>query len=148
MMRILAVASGGGHWIQLRRLARTFGYHDVAYVSVNKDYSAEVSPCRLYTVNDANRWNKFGVMMLGLRLLCIVLKERPHVVISTGAAPGFLALLFAKCIGAKTIWIDSLANVEQMSLSGRLAQRYADLWLTQWPELESPSGPYYRGTIL
>ena len=34
-------------------------------------------------------------------------------VISTGAAPGYFAMRFAKWLGRRTIWIDSIANVEQ-----------------------------------
>jgi hypothetical protein len=33
------------------------------------------------------------------------------------------------------VWIDSIANAEQISLSAKLARPYADLWLTQWEEL-------------
>jgi len=147
-MKILAIASGGGHWTQLRRLACAFDGHEVVYVSVTHAYADEVAPCRLCVVNDANRWNKIGVVILAIKLIRIVMREKPHIAISTGAAPGFLALVLAKWRGARTIWIDSLANVERLSLSGRLVHRYADLWLTQWPELELPGGPYYRGAIL
>ena len=73
---------------------------------------------------------------------------RPDVVISTGAAPGYFALRLGKLFGARTIWVDSIANAEEMSLSGRLAQRYADLWLTQWPEVAKRDGARYEGRLL
>ena len=70
------------------------------------------------------------------------------VVISTGAAPGFFGLAFGKLLGARTIWIDSMANVEELSLSGRQVRRFADLWLTQWPHLARPDGPRYEGGVV
>ena len=76
-----------------------------------------------------------------------MLRERPDVVVSTGAAPGYLALRCAKLLGARTVWIDSVANVEELSLSGRIASTKADLCLTQWPHLAA--GPVgYEGSVL
>ena len=64
------------------------------------------------------------------------------------AACGYFALRFAKLMGARTIWLDSIANVEELSMTGRLVRPYADLWLTQWPELARPDGPYFQGAVL
>ena len=47
-------------------------------------------------------------------------------------------------MGARTIWIDSMANVDKMSMAGRLARRYSDLWLTQWPHLGVAGGSLLR----
>jgi UDP-N-acetylglucosamine:LPS N-acetylglucosamine transferase len=133
--RILAVASSGGHWAQLRRLQPAFEGHDVAYLTTDPGHRSEVHPARFYCVGDANRWSKLGLLRSGLAILGVMIRERPAVVVSTGAAPGYLALRCAKLFGARTIWIDSLANVEELSLSGRLASTKADLCLTQWQHL-------------
>ena len=145
--RILAVASSGGHWVQLRRLTPAFAGYDVAYLTTDEGHRAEVAPARFHTVNDASRWNKFALLLSALRILWVVLRERPHVVVSTGAAPGYLALRCAKLLGARTIWVDSVANVEELSLSGQMASRQADLCLTQWSHLaDGPVG--YEGAVL
>jgi hypothetical protein len=44
--------------------------------------------------------------------------------------------------------VDSIANAEQLSMGGLLVRRYADHWLTQWPELASSNGPRWEGSIL
>jgi hypothetical protein len=51
-------------------------------------------------------------------------------------------------LGKKAIWIDSVANVEKLSMSGKLAGHIATLWLTQWEHLAKPKGPHYGGAIL
>jgi UDP-N-acetylglucosamine:LPS N-acetylglucosamine transferase len=145
--RVLAVASSGGHWIQLRRLVPAFAGHDVAYVATDRGHRAEVAPARFYTVRDANRWNKPALLLSALKMLWVVLRERPSVVVSTGAAPGYLAIRLGKLLGARTVWIDSVANVEELSLSGRMASTQADLCLTQWPHL-ARDGVQYRGAVL
>lgn len=146
--KVLAVASGGGHWVQLLRLAPALADFDVVFVGVNESYGTQVSTRKFYKVNDATRWNKFGLLKMALQLAWINWKEKPDVILSTGAAPGYLAIRLGRLFGAKTIWLDSIANVETLSMSGAMVGTHADLWLTQWPGLEKPAGPFYRGSVL
>ena len=147
--KVLAVASGGGHWVQLQRLRPALDGFDVAFVSVSRLYADDVRGHRFHVVRDVTRWDKVGVIVLAMQLVWILLKERPAVVITTGSAPGFFTLALAKVLlRAKTIWIDSIANCEQMSASGMRARRFADVWLTQWPHLAAPGGPAHFGAVL
>ena len=146
--RVLAVASGGGHWVQLLRVAPAFADLDVAFVTVSDVYQSQVEGHRFYSVSDATRWNKLGLLWMGCRLAWVIAKERPDVIISTGAAPGYFSLVLGKLMGVRTIWIDSMANAERLSLSGQKIGRHADLWLTQWPHLAAPEGPHFLGAVL
>ncbi len=148
MKKILAVASFGGHWIQLRRLAPLFDRHNTTYVSTEKKLEKTVSPCDFYAVIDAAKETKLKLLWLGCCALFILLRVRPDVVITTGAAPGLIFLLLGKVIGSKTIWLDSIANAEELSLSGKLAKRWADLWLTQWSDVAERTGASYLGRVL
>lgn len=147
-VKILAVASGGGHWTQLMRLRGAFAGHDVAYVGVKEIYRQDVASHRFYAIPDVSRLHKFSIFGSVGMLLMILIREKPMVVITTGSAPGMLALRLGKLLRKKTVWIDSIANVEKMSLSGMKARKYADLWLTQWPHLEEEDGPHYMGSVL
>lgn len=147
-MRVLLVASHGGHWVQLRRLAPAFTGCDVRYVTTHRQLEDEVTPAPLSAVPDANLDNKLAVARLAIFMFFVVARHRPHVVVSTGAAPGFFALMFGKLFRARTIWIDSIANAEQLSKSGLRVRPFADLWLTQWPHLANERGPHYRGSVL
>lgn len=143
--KILAVSSSGGHWSALLRLAPAFEGHEVVYVTTQKDSQRQVASNRFYVIPDANRDKLLRLLFLMISVLYIVLRERPDVVISTGAAPGYFALRFGRWVGARTLWLDSIANAERLSLSGKIVEPYADLWLTQWPHLATPKGPFYRG---
>ncbi len=146
--RILAIASGGGHWVELRRLLPAFEGHKIIFATVDSFYRHEVGCQKLYVVEDATRWNKIKLVKLALQVIVLLLRERPEIIVSTGAAPGYFALRLGKFLGARTIWVDSIANVGELSLSGRLVGKYADLWLTQWPHLAHPGGPEYKGSVL
>ena len=85
---------------------------------------------------------------MGLEILKIIWKEKPSVVISTGAAPGLLAIFFGKIFGARTIWVDSIANVEKISMSGRIASFLVNLNMTQWPHLAKSSKIIFKGNVI
>jgi UDP-N-acetylglucosamine:LPS N-acetylglucosamine transferase len=147
-MKILGVSSGGGHWVELIRLAPAFEGHDIAYATVSNAYRREAGAARFYSIRDVTRWDAWRWPQTIAKLLWIFLLERPDVVVSTGALPGYFSLRLAKWFGAKTVWLDSIANVEELSMSGKRIGKYADLWLTQWPQLARADGPFYRGTVL
>lgn len=159
--RILAIASSGGHWVQLRRLRPAWEGCQVSYVSTSASRKEEVlreaadksaPPTSFFVVVEASRWEKFKLVRQFLQIIKILLQVRPHVVISTGAAPGFFALRFGKLLGARTIWVDSIANAEELSLSGKKVGVCADLWLTQWEHLAITNGvnkaPRYEGKVI
>lgn len=155
--KLMVVASAGGHWVQLLRMRKAWIDLPVVYVSTEPGLAAivkqmaheEGTPApRFASVIDANLSEKIRLVRQLLEVFWVVLRYRPDVIITTGAAPGYFALRFGKLIGARTIWIDSMANAEELSKSGREAGKYADLWLTQWEHLAQSEGPHFMGSVL
>src|SRR6056297_1357537 len=154
---VMAIASAGGHWVQLMRLRPAWAGFRVTYVTTDADFhqavrqhaeqDGEPTP-DFHTVTEANRWQKWRLIKQLLGVAFILIRCRPDVVLSTGAAPGYFALRIAKLLGAKTIWIDSMANAEELSMSGKRIGKHADLWLTQWEHLAKSEGPKYLGSVL
>ena len=102
-----------------------------------------------YQIRNATRRDRLAFAVLAVQLARILRKERPEVVVTTGAAPGLVALVLSRWLcGSRTVWIDSIAAAERLSMSGRLARRVADAWLTQWQHLARPEGPHYWGAVL
>ncbi|GGG28293.1 oligosaccharide biosynthesis protein Alg14 [Pontibacter amylolyticus] len=146
-MKVLAIASAGGHWIQLLRLMPAFEDNEVIFISTHKSFSDTVKGHDFFVVPDASRWNKLRLIYMGFVMLKLLLRIKPDVVITTGAAPGLMGILAGKILGARAVWIDSIANVEQISLSGRIALLFADRTYTQWPNLAS-NKVYFNGNVL
>lgn len=154
---VMAIASGGGHWVQLCRLIPAWDGCNVTYVTTTEGFRDQVMATAkergqprpaYYVVTEANRWQKLKLIRALLRTVFILLKVRPDVVITTGAAPGYFALRLGKILGCRTVWIDSIANAEALSLAGQKAGGHSDLWLTQWEHLASENGPRYEGAVL
>jgi UDP-N-acetylglucosamine:LPS N-acetylglucosamine transferase len=146
--RILAVASGGGHWVQLLRLRTAFAGAEVHYATVDASAAEMVYPAPVHLYPDANKDTKIKLALAALRLLVIVLTVRPDVVISTGAAGGYFAIRFAKMLGARTLFVDSIANARQLSVTGQMCRGVADRVISQWPEVARQSGTEFWGSVL
>jgi len=146
--KVLALSSGGGHWVQLLRLRPAFHESDLIFATVRAEYKADVPGCEFRVIHDGNRSTKLALIQSAVSIVILLICERPDVVITTGAAPGYLAVRIARLLGIRTIWIDSIANAEELSMSGKNAQKWADLWLTQWPHLAKPCGPYCIGNVI
>ncbi|RFZ95820.1 oligosaccharide biosynthesis protein Alg14 [Mucilaginibacter conchicola] len=144
---VLAIASIGGHWVELQRLSPLFKEHDVTYISNTRNMDTKVKGSKHYYVPDANKDRKLDLIKCFFAVLRRVILLKPRVVITTGAAPGLMGIVVGKILGAKTIWIDSIANVEKLSLSGRIALKVADRVYTQWEHLSNDK-IVYSGNLL
>jgi UDP-N-acetylglucosamine:LPS N-acetylglucosamine transferase len=147
-LRVLAVSSGGGHWDELMLLRDAFAGHEIFYATTIAGLLERDGVTNGILLHDCNR-NRIGdTVKCVIQAARTVRRLRPDVVVSTGAAPGLFCLLFGWLTGARTIWVDSIANAERVSMSGRAAGRFATVWLTQWRHLAHPRGPEYAGELL
>jgi len=163
--KVLAVSSSGGHWVQLMRLRPAWDDCKAYYLTTESAYVTDVinyaderglDQPEFFTTVLASRWTKLKLLRQLFEVLYVVLRVRPDVIISTGASLGFFAFKAGRLLGAKTIWVDSIANVEEMSLTGKKVKNSSDVWLTQWQHLstgkdettDSIKKPQYWGASL
>lgn len=146
--KIFAVASIGGHWVQLLRIAKPMEKdYEVVYLCTHPKCATMVEGRKFYLIEDFSRWDAWKMIPSFFQLLRIVRKEKPDAIITTGAAPGLMCLLAGKILGRKTIWIDSIANVQHLSASGRIAAKFATRVYTQWKDLATDK-IVFAGNIL
>ncbi len=147
-IKVLAVSSSGGHWLNLMHVREALAGCEVVYATTNRDYCSYVGDNKFYVIPEVSRWQKLKIPFVALKIFKLVRDIKPDVVITTGALPGLLALISGRIMGAKTIWLETFANCGELSMSGRIAGRFASLWLTQWPHLARENGPLYKGRIV
>ena len=149
-LRICLAASGGGHLTELLAISDSYSQHEIFCITTVPVVQGKLREFgHVYVVGECNR--NYPLRVLKVLWLCakIIFKNRPDVVISTGAAPGCIVCFFGKILGARIIWLDSIANVDKISLSGRMVRYIADLFLVQWPELASKyKHVEYAGTVI
>lgn len=146
--RLLAVASGGGHWIQLMRMRPAFTGFDVVYVSTLAGYEGMLDGAPIHIVSDSSRFDPRPLIPTLLTAMRIFRKHRPRVVITTGSAPALPFLMLGRLMGCRTLWVDSIANSERLSTSGRIARRLATQVLSQWPDVADKEGVECWGRVV
>ena len=132
----MLVASSGGHLVELLELASAYDRESRHWVTFDK-LDAHVllaGESVVYAYSPTNRHigNLIRNCFLAFRLLA---QLRPDAVITTGAGVGVPFIYAARLLGIKAIYVESLARIERLSLSGRLVYPMTSHFFVQWPEL-------------
>lgn len=132
------VSSSGGHWEELMCLKEIAREHDSFFVTEQSAQVADSREGRIIALPQINRHEKgflWHFIKLFVKAFAITAREKPDVVITTGALIAFPFCVAAKCRKAKIVYIESFARVNSKSLTGRLVYPMADLFLVQWESL-------------
>lgn len=139
-MKICIVCSAGGHLTETMQLREAFESYDYFFVTYKNPDSAELSKKnRVYFVTDPKR-SIIKLVKNFFQVLEILLKEKPDVVITTGAGIAIPLCYIAKIMRKKIIYIESFCRVDEKSFTGRILYPIADLFLIQWEELLNKYG--------
>lgn len=151
-VKICYAASSGGHLEEILGLAPMKDRYDSFLITEKTKYKPDVWQKNVYMVPAVNRRDSFLFFKL-IAIVCagfyIFLKEKPDVVISTGALMTLPICVSAKLMGKKLIFIESIARVHTGSATGRFLYRYVDLFIIQWESLR-PIYPnaVYKGRLI
>jgi len=131
-------ASLGGHLEEIAKLVELGNQYDIFLVT-EKGGFIELNLCkRVYHLSQINRKEILFVPKLiknFFQSFHILLKEKPEIIISTGALVTFPICLLGKLMRKRVIYIESFARVDTASLTGKLMYRIADMFIVQWEEL-------------
>jgi UDP-N-acetylglucosamine:LPS N-acetylglucosamine transferase len=149
-LTICVVASPGGHLTQIMRISRAWEGYSAFYVSTSltaANFLAKQG--RFFIIEESGRGRIFNTIKCFFQCLRIIIKEKPNVIISGGSGCGSFLCIIGKMFGAKTLWLDSIANVDRMSLSGRVTRPFVDLFIVQWPKhADKYRDVQYKGQVI
>lgn len=148
--KLCIVASAGGHLSQLLLLEPVWRGHRIFCVSTGQMVRDKLEKIgQTYIVGECNRQHPVKTLGVMFKCLKVVWKERPSIILSTGAAAGFLICFWGKLFGAKVIWVDSIANAKTLSMSGRMIRPFADLIFSQWSDVAAKYAKIeYAGEVI
>ncbi len=136
-LKICLVGSSGGHlthlyvlkpfWKDKNRFWVTFDKEDAR--SLLKD--EKVYPC--YFPTNRNIKNLIRNTFLAIRVLK---KEKPDLIISSGAAVAVPFFYLGKLFGTKTIYIEVFDRINKPTLTGKLVYPVTDRFIVQWEEMK------------
>jgi UDP-N-acetylglucosamine:LPS N-acetylglucosamine transferase len=142
-MKIGIISSCGGHLTEIRYLQSVYTCFEHFYVVNDRIQLPTDMQGKTYFIAHSERDWKLIVNFL--EALLILKKEKPFVLLSTGAGPivpfSIVGKLFFKM---KIVYIESIANATRPSLSGRIMYRIADKFYFQWNSLKNyfPKGEF------
>lgn len=132
--RVVVIGAGGGHLteallaidgVRMQRVIATF-----CLAHTRESLRGE----RVWCLIDphGSLW-KYAINFM--QSLWMILRVRPHAIVSTGGGMSIAASLLGKLFGAKLIYVESGARVSTPSKTGKLMYKYADLFIVQWKPL-------------
>lgn len=135
--KVCLVGSSGGHlthlyllkpfWEEKDRFWVTFGKEDAKSILENE----KMYEC--YFPTNRNIKNLIKNTFLAIK---IIRKEKPKLIISSGAGVAVPFFYIGKIFGAKTIFIEVFDRIDKPTITGKLVYPVADIFIVQWEEMK------------
>lgn len=135
MIKIALVASAGGHMVEISQLEDFYKRYNHFFVTFKRADTIEMAEeKKVYFVNDPKR-NPFKFFINFIKSIYILGRERPNIILTTGAGVAIPISVIGKIFGRKLIFIESFCRMKEKSLTGKILYPFADLFLVQWKEM-------------
>ena len=155
MKRVLFISSTGGHLnelMQLKPLFEKYDYHiitekDKANLSLKEEYGKRINYLPYGTRSKIFSYF-FKYIYLCIKTVYLYIKIRPEYIVTTGTHTAGPMCYLGKILRSKIIYIETIANVNRKTATGKLIYPIADLFIVQWLEmLEVYPRAVYGGSI-
>ena len=155
MKKVLFISSAGGHFNELMRLEPLFKKYD-SYFATEKLKATKKLKKRfknkffylVYGTKDHMLTYPFKLLANSFISLYQFIKIRPDVIVTTGAQSAGPMCCIAKIFRKKIIFIETMANIDKKTITGKLVYKFADLFIVQWEGmLKLYPKAIYRGLI-
>lgn len=136
-MKICLVGSSGGHLAHLNLLKPFWSKEERFWVTFDKEDARSILknekfyPCHFPT--NRNLKNLIKNTFLAIKILK---KERPDIIISSGAAVAVPFFYIGKLFGSKTVYIEVFDRIDKPTVSGKLVYPVTDKFIVQWEEMK------------
>lgn len=131
-MKIGIITSKGGHLVAIGQLSRLFNKYSHFWVTFEgkdtKEYLKDEIVYYAHYPESRNSINAIKNTFLGIQILC---KEKPNILISSGAGIAVPFFIVGKLLGIKLIFIEIYDYVKYPSLTGKILYNMVDLFLIQ-----------------
>lgn len=136
-MKVCLVGSSGGHLTHLYLLKPFWQDKNRFWVTFDKEDARSILKneqkyfCHFPT--NRNLKNLFKNTILAYQVLK---KERPDVIISSGAAVAVPFFYLGKLFGAKTVYIEVFDRIDAPTLTGKMVYSVTDRFIVQWEDMK------------
>lgn len=146
-MKICLTANSGGHLNQLLQLQPFYTNYEYFFITNRTGFSEELSrTAKVYFVEKfimkeiISKFQLFKPLKNLLQSIIPLIREKPDLIITTGAGVSLGACIIGKVIRSRIVFIESIARTSTPSSFGKVIKHLADKTYVQWPELQK----YYK----
>jgi beta-1,4-N-acetylglucosaminyltransferase len=135
-LKICLACTHGGHFVEMMKLIDAIKEHEYFFITYDSMATRNLDNAYLIKFEDKGMKAKIMLIKTLIFAIRILIKEKPDVIVSTGG--GEIAVPFSyigKILGAKIVYIETLARITMSSSGGKLVYPIADLFLVQWKPL-------------
>lgn len=142
-IKVCIVSSCGGHLTEVRCLADAYAGYQHFYVLNDRSILPHDMIGRTDFIAHSER--DWKVLLNLWEAFCILNRERPSVILSTGAGPvvpfGIIGRLF---FNTRVVYVETITRIEKPSMTGRIMYYLAHDFFYQWESLRAffPKGTY------
>ena len=137
-MKIALVGSAGGHLTELEMIFKDpLQGHDVFFITEKTPRTRKMK--RAYLLKPFS-YNPLPFIPAFFKVLQILKKEKPKMIITSGAEIAVPVIVSAKILGIKTLFIDDTMRVKTPTLAGKFCYPFSDYFLVQYPEMKKYYG--------
>ena len=145
-MKIAMVCSSGGHLLLLHVLDKFWKAHDRFWVTFKKpDAQSLLKDEKTYWAYFPTNRNFFNLIRNFFVAIRVLFKEKPDIIVSTGAGVAIPFFFIGKLLRKKLVFIEAYERINNPSLTGRIVYRITDAFILQWDEQKKH---YPRGIVL
>ena len=135
-LKICLVGSSGGHLTHLYMLKPFWGNKNRFWVTFDKeDARSLLQGEKVYSAYYPSNRSIKALIINTLRALRILPKEKPNLIISSGAAAAVPFFWLGKLFGAKTIYIEVFDRIDTSTIAGKLCYPITDKFIVEWDEM-------------
>ena len=136
-IKVCLVGSSGGHLTHLYMLKPFWENKERFWATFDKeDARSLLKGEKLYPVYYPSNRSIKALIINTHRAIKILRKERPDLIISSGAAPAIPFFWIGKLMGAKTIYIEVFDRIDKPTISGNICYPVADKFIVEWEEMK------------
>lgn len=136
-MKICLVGSSGGHLTHLYMLKPIWENRERIWVTFDKeDAQSLLEGERMYSCYYPTNRNIKNLIRNTVVAWNVLRKEKPDIIISSGAAVAVPFFYIAKMMGKKLIYIEVFDRTDKSTITGKLVYPIADQFIVQWEEMK------------
>ena len=136
-LKVCLVGSSGGHLTHLYMLKPFWKDKDRFWVTFDKmDANSILKDEKKYYCYYPTNRNIKNLIRNTFLAIKVLRKEKPDLIISSGAAVAVPFLYLGKLRGAKTVYIEVFDRIDKPTLTGKLVYPITDKFIVQWEEMK------------